>query len=114
MADPKTKAIYVANGFDDTVSVISGQTNTVTATVPVGSAPEGVTADPKTKAIYVANAGNAGTVSVISERTNTVTATIHVGRFTGPDGVAADPKTNTIYVTKENANTVSVLAACPK
>jgi YVTN family beta-propeller protein len=33
-ADRKTKTIYVANDFSSTVSVISGRTNTVTATIP--------------------------------------------------------------------------------
>jgi YVTN family beta-propeller protein len=44
-ADPKTNTTYVANGFDNTVLVISGRTNTVTATIPVGKIPEGVAAD---------------------------------------------------------------------
>ena len=81
----------------DTVSVISGRTNTVTATIPVGSGPFGVAANPKTGTIYVTNFDN--TVSVINGRTNTVTATIPVGN--APVGVAADPKTHTIYVTNE-------------
>src|SRR4051794_23638641 len=34
--NPKTDTVYVANEYDDTVSVISGRTNTVTATIPVG------------------------------------------------------------------------------
>ena len=34
--------VYVANSGSDTVSVISGQTNTVTATIGVGSGPEWV------------------------------------------------------------------------
>jgi YVTN family beta-propeller protein len=38
-ADPKTDTIYVANFDKGTVSVISGRTNTVTATVPVGGGP---------------------------------------------------------------------------
>ena len=80
------------------MSVISGRTNTVTATIPVGSGPFGVAADPKTGTIYVTNAFD-NTVSVISGRTNTVTATIPVG--SAPVGVAADPKTHTIYVTNE-------------
>ncbi len=33
---------YVANGTDNTVSVIDTATNTVTSTIPVGTAPSGV------------------------------------------------------------------------
>jgi YVTN family beta-propeller protein len=47
----------------------------VTATIPVGSFPEGVAANPKTNTAYVTNRFS-NTVSVISGRTNTVTATI--------------------------------------
>jgi DNA-binding beta-propeller fold protein YncE len=49
------------------VWVISGRTNTMTATIPVGSGegPFGVAADPKTHTIYVINA-NSGTVSVLA------------------------------------------------
>jgi YVTN family beta-propeller protein len=49
---------------DNTVSVISGQTNTVTATIRVGLDPRGVAANPKTNTIYVANSGS-NTVSVL-------------------------------------------------
>jgi DNA-binding beta-propeller fold protein YncE len=45
--------------------VISGRTNTVTATVPVGLAPLGVAANPKTNTAYIANSGSA-TVSLLS------------------------------------------------
>ncbi len=44
-ANPKTKTIYVANDAGNTVSVISGLTNTVTATIPVGTAPTGIAGD---------------------------------------------------------------------
>jgi YVTN family beta-propeller protein len=94
------------------VSVISGRTNTVTATIPVGGgpfAPFAVATDPKTNTIY-AN-GDDG-VSVISGRTNTVTATIPVRG--GAFAIAADPKAKAIYVANHDSNTVSVLAGCPK
>jgi DNA-binding beta-propeller fold protein YncE len=44
--------------------VISGQTNTVTATIPVGNGPVGVAVNPLTGAVYTANVGD-DTVSVI-------------------------------------------------
>src|SRR5712692_566409 len=71
----------------------------VTATVPVGSFPEGVAVNPKANTVYVTNARD-NTVSVISGRTNTVVATIPVGSF--PEGVAVNPKTSTVYVTNKD------------
>jgi len=67
--------VYVANGMSNSVSVISGRTGTVTATIPVGSEPIGVAVNPVTGTVYVTNA-DSNTVSVISGQTDTVTATI--------------------------------------
>jgi YVTN family beta-propeller protein len=67
--------IYVANYGSNTVSVISGATNTVTKTITVGTHPTALTFDSKNDNIYVANF-DSNTVSVISGATNTVTKTI--------------------------------------
>jgi len=64
VANPRTGCVYVANQLDNTVSVISGQTNTITATIPVGNGPVGVAVNPLTGAVYTANVGD-DTVSVI-------------------------------------------------
>ena len=79
--NPATNTVYVTNFGASTVSVINGQTNTVTATIrvgPAGSEPYGVAVNPATNTAYVATLSK---VSVISGQTNTVTATIHVGRL---------------------------------
>jgi YVTN family beta-propeller protein len=57
--------VYVTSIKNGTVSVISGMTKTVTATIPVGSGPVGVAVNPLTGAVYTANIGD-DTVSVIS------------------------------------------------
>jgi YVTN family beta-propeller protein len=76
--NPRTNTIYVTNANSGTVSVISGRTNTVTATIRLGGKfPVGVAANPRTDTIYVTRAGNIvtrGRVSVISGRTNAVMA----------------------------------------
>ena len=77
--NPSTNTVYVANMTGNSVSVIDGSTNTVTATVSVGRNPFGVAINPSTNTIYVANAGD-NSVSVIDGSTNTVTSTITVGR----------------------------------
>ena len=38
--NPNTNLIYVANEWNDNLSVIDGASNTVVATVPVGSCPQ--------------------------------------------------------------------------
>ena len=69
--------------------MIDTVTNTVEATVPVGSLPFGVTVTPDGKHAYVTNIGS-NTVSVIDTATNTVeAATIGVGN--SPFGVGIIP-----------------------
>jgi len=78
----------------------------VTATIEVGTGPDGAAVDPTTHTAYVTNVDD-DTVSVIDETTGTVTATIGVGG--GPLTVAADPTTHTAYVTNGGNGTVSVI-----
>jgi YVTN family beta-propeller protein len=79
---------------------------TVTATIEVGTGPDGVAVDPTTHTAYVTNVDD-DTVSAIDETTGTVTATIAVGG--GPLTVAADPTTDTAYVANGGNGTVSVI-----
>jgi YVTN family beta-propeller protein len=97
---------YVTNEASDTVSVIDTATNTVTATITVGDAPQGVAVSPNGSRAYVTNFGS-DTVSVINTATNTVSATITVGN--GPVGVAVSPDGSRAYVTNAISNTVSVI-----
>jgi len=80
--------------------------NTVTATVPVGSGPFGVAINTSGTKVYVAN-WDSNDVSVIDTSTNTVTATVPVGKE--PKGVAVTPDGTKIYVTNTNSSTVSVI-----
>jgi len=105
--DPSNGYIYVTDYGSYSVSVIDGATNTVIATIPVGTEPEGVAYDPSNGYIYVANFGS-DTVSVIDGATNTVIATIPVGY--GPEGIAYDPSNGYIYVTNYVSGTVSIIS----
>ena len=98
---------YVTNaGGSNTVSVIQTSTNTVVATVTVGTNPENVAVTPDGSYAYVTNFGNMN-VSVIRTSDNTVVATVAVDM--GPDGVAVTPDGGHVYVTNNGSNNVSVI-----
>ena len=61
---PDGTRLYVTNNDDNTMSVIHTATNTVTATIVVGSSPQAVAVDPSGRYVYVTNSGD-NTVSVI-------------------------------------------------
>src|SRR6516165_8842635 len=89
-----------------TVSVIDTASNTVTATIPAGSASMGVAVTPDGTKVYVTNTDTVF-VSVIDTASNAVTATIRVGLY--PTGVAVAPNGTKVYVTNRGSNTVSVI-----
>ena len=95
-----TTLAYVANGGDNTVSVINTATNAITATIPVGPRPQLVAVTPDHATAYVTDFGGT-TVSVINTLTDTVTATIPVGP--SPLGVAFTPDGSTAYVANNGA-----------
>jgi YVTN family beta-propeller protein len=68
---------YITNGRSNTVSVIDTNTNTVTATIPVGAGPIGAAASPDGSEVYITNEFSFS-VSVIATATNTMTATIRL------------------------------------
>ncbi len=112
-----TNQIYVPNncGHDvscqthsGTVTVIDGVSNTVTATVTVGSGPDQAVVNPATNKIYVPNTCgtdptctypySGGTVTVIDGVTNNPT-TVDVGIH--PDALDVNSVTNKIYVANQ-------------
>ena len=62
--------MYVVNSGSNSVSVINTSTNTVVATIPVETAPAGVTYDSSNGMVYVSNS-HSNTVSVISTTLST-------------------------------------------
>ena len=88
---------YITNEYENTVSVIDTATNTVIATVNVGSTPNGIAVSPDGTKVYVTNFHSV-TVSVIDTATDTVTSTVDVG--SAPRGVAANPDGTKVYVAK--------------
>ena len=71
---PNGLTAYVPEYTSGRVGVISTATNTVTATITVGSSPGGAAISPNGLFAYVTNFGS-NSVSVINTATNTVTAT---------------------------------------
>ena len=68
--DPKTGTVFVANEYNDTVSVINGTTHKpIGDPIPVGSHPTALTIDPNTGTLFVANEYD-DTVSVINGTTH--------------------------------------------
>ncbi len=101
--------VFVTNSGANTVSVIDSSTNTGSATINVGSRPEGVATDPQF-GVCVANGGD-DTVSVI-KGLDAVTATVSVeGLLTSPPtmGVAVDHQMSRAYVTHRGSPGVSVI-----
>ena len=93
---------YIANFGSDTVSVIDTPSNTVVATVNVGTQPYAVAVTPDGKQAYVANCG--GDVFVIATSNNTVSSKVVVGGC--PYDVAITPDGTRAYVVRDNANSV--------
>ncbi|MDO8681823.1 MAG: hypothetical protein Q7R30_25210, partial [Acidobacteriota bacterium] len=97
---------YIPNYGSNTVSVIDTATNTVVATVAVGTNPWGVAVNPAGTRAYVANYVS-NDVSVIDTASNTVVATVAVGTY--PLGVAVNPAGTRAYVANNNSDNVSVI-----
>jgi YVTN family beta-propeller protein len=107
VSQARAQNAYIANFFDNTVSVIDTATNTMTGSpISVGHRPFGVAVSPDGSKVYVTNEDDY-TVSVIDTVTNLVIATISVGR--DPIGVAVTPDGRTAYVTNFLDSTVSVI-----
>jgi YVTN family beta-propeller protein/VCBS repeat-containing protein len=101
---PDGSRVYVANQ-SGTVSVISTSSNSVIASIPVGSAQD-VAVTPDGSLVYAVNRN--GSVSVIDTATLTVIDTLY--SVNGPRGIAISPDGTHIYVPNNGASNVSVLS----
>jgi YVTN family beta-propeller protein len=97
---------YIANGGSDNLSVIDTATQSVIATLPVGSLPTGLAVNSAAARVYVANLGS-NSVSVIDTATQSVIATLPVGSL--PAGVAVNPTGTRAYVANFGSDNVSVI-----
>jgi YVTN family beta-propeller protein len=88
------------------VSVIDTSTDTVVATIPVGTKPGSIDISPDGKRAYVANF-DTNNISVINTETDSVIATVNVG--THPGTIALRGGGATAFVLNEDSNNVSVV-----
>ena len=100
--------IYVANYGDNTVSVISGATYGVVATINGVAGAHGVAYDSEHSLVYVTQRDSAQ-LAVIDASTNTVSLTIPVGNQ--PHGVAYNPTSHKVYVANYADDTVTIIDA---
>jgi YVTN family beta-propeller protein len=101
---------YVVNNNSNSVSVINTATNTVTATIAVGSQPEGVVFSPDGTRAYVTDPPqHIGAISVINTASNSVIATITLGTGVLPVLPAITPDGKSLYVPDDGHNTVIVV-----
>ncbi|PFK10525.1 hypothetical protein COI98_24070 [Bacillus cereus] len=96
----------MTNSSSNNVSVINTGSNSVVATIPVGTAPTDVAIKPDGDFAYVTNF-NSNNVSVINTGSNSVVATIPVGNT--PTAVAIKPDGDFAYVTNRDIGNVSVI-----
>jgi YVTN family beta-propeller protein len=101
---PDGSLAYVANLGSNNVSVINTATNTVLATIPVGTSPYGIAASADGTLVYVGNVGDS-TLSIISTATNTVISTLPVS-----DGVSGIAVGGSPLSTQEITQTLSPTA----
>ena len=77
--NPKDSTVlYVTNYGGNSVSVVNCNDATVTATISVGTQPEGLCFTPDGSKVYVCNSGS-NTVSIIDTASKTVVSTVNVG-----------------------------------
>jgi len=97
---------YVPNSSTNNVSVVSTLSNTVVATIGVGSSPDGIAISADGSMAYVSNAGS-NNVSVINTASNSVIATTTVGNY--PIGLALSADGTKLYVANALSSSISVI-----
>ena len=100
--------LFVANSFDNTVSVIETDTYTVEETIEVGENPIHVLADTDGENVLVTNYDD-DSISVISTSSLTVSSTItDVGD--GPHAMCLSKNSDKLYVACKEAGSVSIIS----
>jgi YVTN family beta-propeller protein len=99
---------YITNSADNTVNIINVNTSVITATIPVGAFPFGVSTSPDGSKAYIVN-GSAGSITVINTADNTVTTINGVG--TSLFGITNSPDGSRVYTTDQSNDVVIAINA---
>lgn len=97
---------YITNFNSNTVSVIDTSSNSVVATVPVGTGPVEAAGSPDGTRVYVTNR-DANSISIIDTATRTVVQTLATG--SGPFGVSFTPDGTHAYLANNGGSAVQVI-----
>lgn len=105
---PDGTRAYVANNYDNTVSVIDTRKSAVIATISdgIGVFPRGVAITDDGKYVYVTNEGS-NTVSMIDIATNRVVTSSATGA--SPSDIAIHPGSKLAFVLSRESDTISLL-----
>jgi YVTN family beta-propeller protein len=106
---PDVGRLYATNEFDQSLSVIDLASNTVVATVPIGSGPTAIVANANGTRVYVLNGSGGTFVSEIDTATNAVINTTPLGVLQAR-GMAITPDGGRLYVSTYGSNSVKVIA----
>lgn len=101
-----TGLAYTTDQLSNEVNAIDLSTNSVVATIPVGSFPTALVIAPDDSKVYVTN-GSSNNISVISTATNTVIATIPVE--SEPWNLTIAPDGSRVYVGNYRSGSISVI-----
>ncbi len=103
---PNGSQIYVPNFLSRNVSVIDTASNTLTKTIPAGSAPRAAAMLPNGSRLYVTSFGD-DRVQIIDPGSNTVTGSVDVGDE--PFILAASADSTRVYVVNRGDQSVSII-----
>jgi DNA-binding beta-propeller fold protein YncE len=117
--DPVTDTIYSTDSPGGSVTVISGTSDTVTASFPITGGAHFIAVNPATGKLYVTGSSNIlnsqfatiGNLYILDATTGSVIQTLAVGQ--SPSAVAADPETNSTYVADMASDSLFVFNGFP-
>ena len=103
---PSGDFLYIANGSDDTISVVKTSDLSVTAEIQTGSRSDGIIVSPGGHYLYTTNPDDS-TVSVIRLTDNANIATLSLAAT--PSGMAISPDGQLLYVIKHTSKEITVI-----
>ena len=98
--------VYVSNEKDNTISIIDGETLTVTETVAVGERPRGIVLSNDNSVLYMCTSDE-DHVEVLDLKTLKVTHTLPSGP--DPELMSLNPEGTKLYIANEDDNLVTVV-----